>query len=48
MPKIVIRGCMEDPNSVQLGLIREIHEALTTHSIPHWLVREYIVDQRRK
>ena len=30
MSEIAIRGCLEDPNPVQLGLIREIHEALTT------------------
>ena len=29
MSKIVICGCLEDSNPIQLGLIREIHEVLT-------------------
>ena len=44
MSEIAIPGCLEDPNPVQLGLIREIHEALTARSIPHWLGGGWALD----
>lgn len=44
MSKIIIRGCLEDPNPIQLGLIGEIHEVLTARSIPHWLGGGWALD----
>ena len=44
MSEISIPGCLEDPNPVQLELIREIHEALTARSIPHWLGGGWALD----
>ena len=44
MSEIAIRGCLVDPNPVQLGLIREIHGALTARSIPHWLGGGWALD----
>ena len=44
MSEISIPGCLEDPNPVQLGLVREIHEALTARSIPHWLGGGWALD----
>ena len=36
--------CPDDPNSVQLGLIREIHVALKARSVPHWLGGGWALD----
>ncbi len=36
--------CLADPNSVQLGLIREIHVALKARSVPHWLGGGWALD----
>lgn len=44
MSETGIRGCMEEPNPTQLGLIREIHEALTACSAQHWLGGGWAVD----
>ena len=44
MSEIVKRVCLEDPNSVQFGLITEIHEALRSRSIPHWLGGGWALD----
>ncbi len=44
MSETPIDGCLDDPNPVQLGLIREIHGALTARSIPHWLSGGWALD----
>ncbi len=44
MSEIANRACLEDPNSVQLGLIGEIQEALRSRLIPHWLSGGWAVD----
>lgn len=44
MSENITRGSSEDPNSVQLGLIREIREALTARSNPHWLSGGWALD----
>lgn len=44
MPEHITCGSSEDSNPVQLGLIREIHEALTARSIPHWLGGGWALD----
>ncbi len=39
-----IRGCLDHPNPIQLGLIREIHQELAAGSIPHWLGGGWALD----